>query len=183
MSLPRPVFPGSVYMITRRCTQRRFLLKPSKRRNAAWLYCLAYAAKKSGVKVLWTSVMSNHHHTGVFDPEGNISVFCRELHRLIAKHHNAQYGRFENFWCSAPTGRLRLVGSRDVLDKLVYSITNPVKDHLVARAYSGPIRSPIPKASDHRFRKHPITHSGAPDQRFRSIRSLCRDRRSGVIVA
>ena len=82
--------------------------------------------------------MSNHHHTGVWDPHGNISLFYRELHRLVSKHHNAQYGRFENLWSSAPTGRLRLVGTEDILDKLVYSITNPVKDHLVVRARQWP---------------------------------------------
>lgn len=138
MSLPRPVFPNSVYMITRRCTQRRFLLKPSKKRNAAWEYILAYAAKKTGVQLIWTMVESNHHHTGVYDPEKNISAFCRELHRLVAKHHNAQYGRFEYFWASGPPGRLRLEGPEDILDKLVYSITNPVKDHLVAKARQWP---------------------------------------------
>ena len=138
MSQPRPAYPGSVYMITRRCTQRQLLLKPSKKHNAAWLYCLAYAAQQACVELLWSTVLSNHHHTGVFDPHGNISKFYRELHRLVAKHHNASYGRFENFWCSRPTGRLRLLGSEDILDKLVYSITNPVKDHLVEKATQWP---------------------------------------------
>lgn len=138
MSRPRPVFPNSVYMITRRCLDRRFLLKPSKRHNEAWLYCLAYAAKRAGVRLIWSTVMSNHHHTGVHDPHGNISVFCRELHRLVSKHHNSAYGRFDYFWSSGQVGRLRLVGASDILDKLVYSLTNPVKPHLVAEAKTWP---------------------------------------------
>ena len=138
VSLPAPVFPNSVYMITRRCTQRKFLLKPSKKRDAAWLYILAYAAKKARVRLLWSMVESNHHHTGVHDPEGNISAFCRELHRLVAKHHHAAFGRFEYFWAPGPPGRLRLEGAEDILDKLVYSISNPVKDHLVTKARQWP---------------------------------------------
>jgi hypothetical protein len=121
-------------MVTRRCTQRKFLLKPSKLNNAAWKYCLAYAAKRAGVHLIWTTVMSNHHHTGVYDPRGTISVFCRELHRLIAKHHNSAYGRFENFWVQGPPGRLRLEDPSAILDKLVYSLTNPVIAPLVDRA-------------------------------------------------
>ena len=138
MSLPKPVFPGSVYMITRRCTQRKFLLKPSEAHNEAWNYILAYAARQARVHLIWTMVESNHHHTGVYDPEGRISVFCRELHRLVAKFFNAGYGRFEYFWASGPPGRLRLEGPEDILDKLVYSISNPAKDHLVEKSVQWP---------------------------------------------
>ena len=109
MSRPRPVYANSVYM-----------------------------AKRAGARLLWSTVMSNHHHTGVHDPHGNISAFCRELHCLVAKHHNSSYGRFEYFWSSGPSGHLRLLGAGDILDKLVYSITNPVKPHLVARAKQWP---------------------------------------------
>jgi hypothetical protein len=115
-----------------------FLLKASRKHDAAWLYCLAYAAKRSGVQLLWSTVMSNHHHTGVHDPHGKISVFCRELHRLVAKHHNCSYGRFEYFWASGPPGRLRLEDRDAVLDKLAYSITNPVVPHLVEKASQWP---------------------------------------------
>ena len=145
MSLPRPVYPGAVYMITRRCVGRRFLLKPAKRHNQAWLYCLAWAAQRTGVRILWTTVMSNHHHTGVHDPEGNISEFCRELHRLVAKHHNASFGRFEYFWAPGPPSRVRLVDPNDVLDKLLYSLSNPVTAHLVERASQWPGVNTSPK--------------------------------------
>ena len=51
MSFPRPVLPGKRYLITRRVTQRLFLLKPSRQVNEAFLYCLAVAAEKFGVEV------------------------------------------------------------------------------------------------------------------------------------
>jgi transposase InsO family protein len=44
MSLPRQVLPGEYYMITRRCSERRFLLRPDRATNNAYLYCLIEAA-------------------------------------------------------------------------------------------------------------------------------------------
>ena len=49
MSLPRQVIPGRFYMITRRCTQRQFLLRPDEQTNNAFLYCLAEAAQRCDV--------------------------------------------------------------------------------------------------------------------------------------
>lgn len=138
MSIPRFVPKGGVWFLCRRCTQRQYLLKPSKRANQAFLYALAVAAQKTGVKVLWTIAMSNHQHCGIYDPLGNMVEFTREFHRLVAKHHNAMYGRWENFWaCETPTDVL-LEGAEDILDKLVYSLANPCSAHLVERAKQWP---------------------------------------------
>ncbi len=135
---PRAVIPGAIYMVVRRCTQRKFLLKPSKRNNAGFLFCLARAAKVARVQLLWTMVMSSHHHTGVHDPEGRIDVFTRELHRLVAKHHNCGYGRFENLWASTQPVQVRLEDRESVLDKLVYSLANSVSADLVDRVAQWP---------------------------------------------
>src|SRR6185295_18352497 len=79
MSLPRAVVPGRTYMITRRCSERRFFLRPDRETNNAFIYCLAVAAQKYGVKVIFTATMSNHHHTGVVDLEGNLPDFERPV--------------------------------------------------------------------------------------------------------
>ena len=42
--LPRQVLPRQFYLITRRCTQRQFLLRPDKATNNGFLYCLIDAA-------------------------------------------------------------------------------------------------------------------------------------------
>ena len=47
MSLPRAVFKGRTYLLSRRCSERRFFLRPGKKTNKAFLYCLAEAAKRS----------------------------------------------------------------------------------------------------------------------------------------
>jgi len=125
-------------MITRRCTQRQFLLRPDWATNNAFTYCLAVAAKRTGILVLFTAAESNHHHTGIFDPLGKYPDFIEHFHKLFAKCMNSLRGRWENFWSSEQTSVLRLVDRSDVLDKMVYALTNPVKDNLVAKVADWP---------------------------------------------
>jgi hypothetical protein len=125
-------------MITRRCTQRQFLLRPDQATNNAFAYCLAVAAQRTGIVVLFTGAQSNHHHTGVFDPLGTYPDFIEHFHKLLAKCMNVHRGRWENFWSSEQTSVLRLVEPGDVLDKMVYALTNPVKDNLVAKVADWP---------------------------------------------
>jgi putative transposase len=125
-------------MITRRCTQRQFLLRPDPETNNAFVYCLAVAADRAGVWVSFTAAQSNHHHTGIHDPNGTYPEFTEHFHKLLAKCMNALRGRWENFWSSEQTSVLRLVDPSDVLDKMVYALTNPVKDNLVAKVAEWP---------------------------------------------
>lgn len=138
VSLPRQILPNEFYLITRACTQRMFLLRPDDEMNAIFEYCLAVAAAKYGILVILTCVMSNHHHTVVYDPKGTICEFCEYLHRLVAKATNALRGRRENLWSSEALSLVRLVDADDVLAKLVYAATNPVKDGLVATVADWP---------------------------------------------
>jgi hypothetical protein len=64
MTWPRYVPSESYCFVTRRCTQRKFLLKPSKAANRAFEYCRAWASQKTGVQVLFSVVLSNHVHLG-----------------------------------------------------------------------------------------------------------------------
>lgn len=59
MSLPRQVLPGSDYMITRRCSERRFFLRSDHDTNNAFVYCLALAALRAKVELLFVVAMSN----------------------------------------------------------------------------------------------------------------------------
>ena len=130
--VPRAVIPGSFYKLTRRCTQRQFLLRPDKETNNAFVYCLAEAAQRYGIDILLPSAMSNHHHTVVFDRHGNVNQFVEHFHAMLARSQNCLRGRWENFWAGAePTCKVKLIQRRDVLNKLVYAATNPVKDFLV----------------------------------------------------
>jgi hypothetical protein len=138
MSFARQIVPGRIYLVTRRCTQRQFLLRPDDETNNAFRYCLAYAANRNGIAVIAYIANSNHYHAVVIDKDGRIPRFLEEFHRLVAKHQNALRGRWENFWASEQTSLVELVGEDDILAKTIYTLTNPVKDHLVASAVEWP---------------------------------------------
>jgi len=138
MSLPREVVPGRDYMITRRCSERRFFLRPDHETNNAFIYCLALAVQRSKVEVTFTQAMANHAHTGIHDPEGNFPVFTEHFHGLLARCQNAHLGRFENFWSSEPTSVVRLLEPADILDKMVYAYVNPPVADLVETANEWP---------------------------------------------
>lgn len=132
-------------MITRRCTQRRFLLRPDETTNGIFLYSLALGALRSGIRVFFTLANSNHHHTGIQDPEGCYPEFLQYFHRLVACCQNARLRRWENFWASEQTSVVRLTDDETALDKMVYALTNPVKDQLVAEAAHWPGASSLPQ--------------------------------------
>lgn len=138
MSLPRQIVPGEFYMITRRCTQRLFLLRPDDETNNTVLYCLAEAAQRFDIELILPSVLSNHHHTILYDRHGRVVEFAEHLHKFIAKCQNVHRGRSENLWSSEPPCLVRLTDPADVIDKLVYAATNPVKDRLVERVHHWP---------------------------------------------
>lgn len=136
--LPRQVLPGQFYMITRRCTQRQFLLRPDKETNNAFTYCLIEAALRYQVEVVLPCAMSNHHHTIVYDRWGRYPEFVEHFHKMLARCQNALRGRRENFWSSEQVCVVRLVDRDAVMDKLVYTAANPVQDHLVERVHQWP---------------------------------------------
>jgi REP element-mobilizing transposase RayT len=131
MTLPRQVVPGRDYMITRRCSERRFFLRPDEDTNNTFVYCLALAAKRANVQVTFSVALSNHHHTGIHDPDGNFPIFTEHFHGLLARCQNAHLGRFEAFWSSEPTSVVHLVEPNDILDKMTYAFTNPATADLV----------------------------------------------------
>lgn len=131
MTIPRQVLPGCDYMITRRCSERRFFLRPDHETNNAFIYCLALAAARAKVEILFVVALSNHYHAGVHDPDGNFPVFCEHFHALFARCQNVHLGRVESFWSSEPTSVVRLVESRDTLAKMVYAYANPCAADLV----------------------------------------------------
>lgn len=125
-------------MITRRCTQRQLLLRPDRETNNAFTYCLIEAALRCEVEVLLTCAMSNHHHTVIYDRRGRYPEFVEHFHKIFARSQNALRGRWENFWASEQVCVVRLVDRNAVMDKLVYTATNPVQDHLVDRVHHWP---------------------------------------------
>jgi REP element-mobilizing transposase RayT len=138
VTLPRPVYPGSTNLVTRRCTQRQFLLRPDPETVNAFIYCLAVAAARHEITVLDFIHMSNHLHDVIHDPRGNGPAFYELFHKLLAKCMNAFRGRWENFFSSEQVCVVRIETREALIDRLVYVATNPVKDGLVERVADWP---------------------------------------------
>jgi putative transposase len=136
--LPRQVLPRQFYLVTRRCTQRQFLLRPDPETNNAFIYALIDAAQRAQIEVLLPCAMSNHYHAVIFDRYGRYPEFVEHFHKMFARSQNALRGRWENFWSSEQVCVVRLVDREDVMDKLVYTATNPVKDGLVDKVHHWP---------------------------------------------
>lgn len=138
MTLPRPVYPGRFLFITRRTTQRTFLLRPDEETNNAFTYLIGEAAQRFGMDIILPQMMSNHHHTSLYDAEGRYVEFMAHFHKFAAKSQNALRGRWENMWSTEEPCTLELVTREDLLDRLVYTATNPVKDGLVEKVHHWP---------------------------------------------
>lgn len=138
MCTARPVIPGRFLFITRRCTQRQFLLRPDDETNNAFVYCLAEAASRFNIDIVLPQMMSNHGHTVLYDAHGNEAQFREHFHKMLAKSQNALRGRWENFWASEESCVIEVIDAADLLDKVVYTATNPVKDGLVEKVHHWP---------------------------------------------
>lgn len=138
MTAPRQILPGTTYLVTRRCAQRQFLLTPSAVTNRVFLYVLAVAARRFGVRVHAYCVMSNHFHLVVSDPEARLPAFEQYLDSLVARSLNAALGRWESFWAPSSYSAVALATPDDIVDKTAYVLANPVAAGLVRRGRDWP---------------------------------------------
>jgi REP element-mobilizing transposase RayT len=107
---PRPVVPDSLPIVNRRCTQRQFLLRPDDETNNAFVYCLAVAAQRCEVEIILPQMMSNHHHTAMYDPKRQHTEFREYFHGLFARCQNAWRGRWENLWSDEEPCVVEMIG-------------------------------------------------------------------------
>jgi putative transposase len=131
MTAPRQVLPGTTYLVTRRCAQRQFLLRPSKTTNDVFVYLLAVAAQRFAIRVHAFCVLSNHFHLVVTDTAARLPAFHQFLDALVARALNASLGRWEAFWAPNSYSAVTLASPDDVVDKAAYVLANPVAAGLV----------------------------------------------------
>ena len=138
MSKARQVLPGTTYFLTRRCSERRFFLRPDGFIVKAFLFVLAMAAKRYGVEIHCAVTMSDHWHAVVTDVHAKLPRFVGFVHLLVAKCVNVFRGRWENMWSSERYSAIPLHSADDVLDKIVYCLANPVRAEQVPTADQWP---------------------------------------------
>ena len=139
MSLVNAYFPDTTYLLTRRIKDRLFYLTPKYDDIGPMIgYAMAYAAKKHKISIYAYAGMSNHNHLVVHDNKGNLPLFMRDMNRMIAVYINKKFGKRHNVWSYEKPGFTILPESQDVLDKILYTLLNPVKAELVQHSVSWP---------------------------------------------
>jgi putative transposase len=129
----------AAYLLTRNTSERRFFLRPSKELREAILYCIADAQAQHPVQIHAFCAMSNHIHVVLTDPDGIAPLFVQAMNQNIARYVNCSLGRFGAMWeGGARPNYCVLPESGDVLDKVVYTLTNPVKAGLVSQHHLWP---------------------------------------------
>ncbi len=138
VTAPRQVVPGATYLVSRRATQREFLLKPSALTNLIFKFVLAVAAARYGVLIHAVCVMSNHLHMVITDPRACLPDFTHLLDGVLAKALNALHGRWESFWAPCSYSAVALASPEDIVDKIAYTLANPATADLVEHGRQWP---------------------------------------------
>ncbi len=126
------ILPGTTYLVTRRCSERRYFLRPSAATSQIFLYVLAVAAERYQVAIHAVCVLSNHYHLLVTDTAARLPAFAQYLDALVARAMNASLGRWEGFWASGTSYSAVAHDSRaDIVAKAAYVLANPVAAGLV----------------------------------------------------
>ena len=85
MTAPRQILPGRTYLVTRRCLDRQFFLRPSAVVNQILAYVLGCAAQRYGVQIHAYCVLSNHLHLVLTDPHAHLPAFQQYLAAFVAR--------------------------------------------------------------------------------------------------
>jgi len=125
-------------MLSRRCSERRFFLRPSREVNETVQYVLAVAVQRFGVALHAFCVLSNHLHLIVSDAHGNLPAFEQYFDSLVARSLNALHGHWESFWAPGSYSAVTLLSPQDVLSKTAYVLANPSSAGLVRRGSEWP---------------------------------------------
>lgn len=138
MTQPRLILPGATYLVTRRTILRYHLFAPDPQTRGIFLYCLAMAARRTGVLVHVVVLMSTHPHLVVTDVEGRLPDFLHYLNRHVALAMKALRKWDGAVWDHEPTSVVELRTPDAVVQSSAYSIVNPVAAGLVRCAKDWP---------------------------------------------
>ena len=130
--------PGQYYLVTTRCHQARFFLRPDSDVNAAVLEWLARGQERfPAIRIHAVCVMSNHLHFVLRDEESELAPWASYVLGNLARAVNRIRGRrgsfFERRYSAEP-----ILDIEALHDRLVYVVTNPVKASLCERSSQWP---------------------------------------------
>jgi len=130
--------PDTYYLVTTRCHQARFFLRPESALNKSVLEWLARVQRQyPDVHIHAVCVMSNHLHILLHDACGELaswaSYFFGNLARAVNQVRERRGVVFERRYAAEP-----VLDDAALLDRLVYVVTNPAKAGLCEEARQWP---------------------------------------------
>jgi putative transposase len=138
MSQARPIHPGTTYLITRRTERRHCLLRPDHLMNAFIQYAFAISADRHGILLHAFCAMSTHLHYVVTDPLGKLPRFLEMFHRLVALGVKTIRKWDGAVWDRSQTSVVKLGTRQAMVEKIAYTLANPVAAGLVQNAHEWP---------------------------------------------
>jgi len=138
MSRARPIVAGCTYLVTRRTLRRHFLLRPDTEMRELLTYTLATSAERHGIAVHAFCAMSTHMHLVVTDTRGELPSFLAHFHRIAALGTKVLRKWEGATWDHEQTSLVRLTTPEAVIDKIGYTLANPVASGLVRYARDWP---------------------------------------------
>ncbi|XXX74498.1 transposase [Sorangium sp. So ce134] len=138
MSQPREIAPGATYMITRRVLRRHLLFRPDAALTQFLIYALTVSVRRYGLQVHALCAMSTHLHLIVTDVTGVLPRFLQFFHRIVALGTKV-LRRWEGpVWDHEAPSVVRLLTRAAVVEKIAYTLANPVAAGLVQHAREWP---------------------------------------------
>ena len=161
--------PGQLYLVTSRCHQARFFLRPDRELNEAVLEWLARAQLRfPRLRILAICVLSNHLHLVVRDEQGELaawaSYFLGHLARAVNRIRRRSGTCFERRYSAEP-----ILDDEALIDRLVYVVVNPVKAGLCKRARDWP--GVVLVAAEAKPQEIPVTWLDRDQVRFERVRA------------
>ncbi len=125
-------------MVTRRTLRRYHLFRPDPAIKQLYLYALAVCARDFGMQVHAVNLMSTHSHLVLTDPRGRMSLFNRQLNRLVSLGTKVLRKWEGPVWDHERPSVVELLTEQAMIEKLAYVIANPVTAGLVRHAQDWP---------------------------------------------
>ena len=162
MTLPRHYLSRGVYAVSRRCLERKFLLKPTKKATELLRYLLAHCLKGKKVSLLAFAPQTNHYHVVLVDlsephEPSDIDRFFQHFNSLAARALNAHWGRSDHLWSEGSYHPVEIGTPQSIESQLLYAWSNCVKDGMVCHPSQWPgwltlpqdlgTSEPVPKPS------------------------------------
>ena len=115
-------------MVTKRVHKRQMLLIGDDHVNQVVLYTLAYSMQDRGMALHSMVTEGNHIHRTDTDAKAVRPAVNQKFHSLVAKQLNRHYGESDAFFSNKQTNIVHNENENDVLDRIVYTMGNPVAD-------------------------------------------------------